>query len=158
MVARNLGVRGETIAGCEPKGLPLGALSEFSGVGTFVNFRSSMSRVWGIVMHIRSGSFKSINHVFPYLGRGCIVILAMVFIITAELSVSTSWSAASSMATSTETVNRTHKADRLPLPALHRDSVNFRLEHPAKLPIGCESVASFLARSPLAQIAGRCVS
>jgi hypothetical protein len=31
------------------------------------------------------------------------------------------------------TVNRTHKGDRLPLPALHRDSVNFRLEHPAKI-------------------------
>jgi hypothetical protein len=52
-------------------------------------------------MHIRSGSFRSINHVFPYLGRGCIVILAMVFIVTAELSVSTSWSAASITAPST---------------------------------------------------------
>ena len=100
-------------------------------------------------MRIRSGPFKSINRVFPYLGRGCIVILAMVFIVTAELSVSTTWSAASSMATSMETVNRTHKGDRLALPALHRDSLNFRLEHPAKLPVGCESVASFLARSPV---------
>jgi benzoylformate decarboxylase len=68
-------------------------------------------------MRIRSGPFKSINRVFPYLGRGCIVILAMVFIVTAELSVSTTWSAASSMATSMETVNRTHKGDRLALPA-----------------------------------------
>jgi hypothetical protein len=102
----------------------------------------------GIIMHIRR-LIKSINRAFPYLGRGCIVILAMVFIITAELSVSTTWSAASSMATSMETANRTHKGDRLPLPALHRDSVNFRLEHPAKLPVGCESVASFLARSPV---------
>ena len=39
-------------------------------------------------MHIRSGPFKSINRGFPYLGRGCIVILAMVFIVIAELSVS----------------------------------------------------------------------
>jgi hypothetical protein len=109
-------------------------------------------------MHIRSSPFKSINRGFPYLGRGCIVILAVVLIITAELSVATSWSAASSMATSMETVNRTHKGDRLPLLPLHRDSVNFRLEHPAKLPVGCELVASFLARSPLSQIAGRCVS
>ena len=143
---------------CEPKGLPLGAISEFSAVGIVVIFRSSRLRVWGILMHIRSGPFKSINRGFPYLGRGCIVILAVVLIITAELSVSTSWSAASSMATSMETVNRTHKTDRLPLPALHRDSVNFRLEHPAKLPVGCESVASSITRSPLAETARYCLS
>jgi hypothetical protein len=99
-----------------------------------------------------------INRGSPYLGRGCIVILAMVFIVTAELSVSTTWSAASSMAPSMETVNRTRKGDRLPVPALHRDSVNFRLEHPVKLPVGCESIASFLARSPLAETAGYCLS
>ena len=103
-------------------------------------------------MHIRSGSFKSINHVFPYLGRGCIVILAMVLIVTAELSVSTSWSAASSMATSIETVNRTHKGDRLPL---HRHTV---LNSPAKLPVGCESVISSVDSSPLAQMARGCQS
>jgi hypothetical protein len=109
-------------------------------------------------MYMRSGPFKSVNRSFPYLGRGCIVILATVLIITAELSVSTSWSAASSMATSMETVNRTHKGDRLPLPALHRDSVNFRLEHAAKLPVGCESVVSSFPRSPLAETAGYCLS
>jgi hypothetical protein len=45
-------------------------------------------------MPIQSGLFKSINRAFPYLGRGCIVTLAVVSIITAELSVSTTWSAA----------------------------------------------------------------
>jgi hypothetical protein len=146
-------------SGCEPKGLPLGALSEFSGVGIAVNFHSSMSRVWGILMHVRSGSFKLINRAFPYVGRGRIVMLAMVFIVTAELSVSTSWSAASSMATSMETVNRTHKSDRLPLvPVLHRNTLSIRLEHPAKLPVGCESVASPITRSPLAESARYCLS
>jgi hypothetical protein len=87
------------------------------------------------------------------------VMLAMVFIVTAELSVSTSWSAASSMATSTETVNRTHKSDRLPLvPVLHRNTLSIRLEHPAKLPVGCESVASPITRSPLAESARYCLS
>ena len=110
-------------------------------------------------MYMRSGPFKSVNRSFPYLGRGCIVILAMVFIVTAELSVSTSWSAASSMATSMETVNRTHKGDRLPLPSFHRDSANFRLEHSAKkLPVGCESVESSITRSPLAETARYCLS
>ena len=110
-------------------------------------------------MHIRSGSFKLINRSCPYLGRACIVILAMVFLITAELSVSTTtWSAASSMPPSVETVNRTSKGDRLPLPPLHSDSVNFQLQHPAKLPVGCESVASSITRSPLAETARYCLS
>ena len=146
--------------GSEPKGLPLGAISEFSGVGIAVNFHSSMSQVWGILMHIRSGRFKLINRSSPYFARGCIVMLAMVFLITAELSVpTTTWSAVSPMTPSVDTVNRAHKGDRLPLPpALHRDRVNFRLEHPAKLPVGCELVASSITRSPLAETAGYCLS
>ena len=138
-------------SGCEPKGLPLGALSEFPWVGIAVNFHSSMSRVWGILMHIRSGPFKSINRAFPYLGRGCIVVLAMVLIITSELSVSTTtWSAASITAHSTQTIDRAAKGDRLPL---HRDTV---LNSPAKLPVGCESVISSVDSSPLAQMARSC--
>jgi hypothetical protein len=110
-------------------------------------------------MHIRSGPFKSINRSFPYLGRGCIVILAMVLIITAELSASTTWSATSSMAPSMQTVDRAKKGDRLlPFPALHRDTVNFPLKSPAKLPVGCESVVSSFPRSPLTETAGYCLS
>jgi hypothetical protein len=87
------------------------------------------------------------------------VILAIVLIITAELSVSATWSAALSMAPSMEAVNRAPKGDRFPLlPALHRDKVNFRLGHPAKLPLGCESGASSITRSQLAETAGYCLS
>jgi hypothetical protein len=158
-IANNLPCYRRSHCGCEPKGLPLGALSEFSAVGIAVNFHSSMARVWGILMRIRSGSFESINRGFPYLGRGCIVFLAMVLIITAELSVSTTWSATSSMAPSMETVNRTHKGDRFPLlPALNRDTVNFLLKSAAKLPVGCESVTSPLVQSPLSETAGYCLS
>jgi hypothetical protein len=152
MIAPFLEIDRDGAPNCEPTGLPLGALSEFSAVGIVVNFHQSISRVWGIVMHIRSGSFKSINHVFPYLGRGCIVILAMVFIVTAELSVSTTWSAASMTAPSTQTVDRAAKGDRLPL---HRHTV---LNSPAKLPVGCESVISSVDSSPLAQMARSCQS
>jgi hypothetical protein len=110
-----------------------------------------------MLMPIRSGLFKSINRAFPYLGRGCIVILAMVSIITTELSVSTTWSAASSVS-STETVNRTQKGERLPLvPTLQRNTVNLPLGHD-ELPVGCESLGGPLAHSPLAHISGRCLS
>jgi hypothetical protein len=109
-------------------------------------------------MHIRR-LIKSINRGFPYLGRGCIMILAIVLFIIAEISASTTWSAASSMAASMETVNRTHKTDRLPLvPVLHRNTLSIRLEHPAKLPVDCESVASPITRSPLAESARYCLS
>jgi hypothetical protein len=63
--------------------------------------------------------------------------------------------------------NRTGKGDRLPLvPALHRIPAN----QPAKIEVlrtsapdqelvdGCESLASSLSGSPLANIAGRCLS
>ena len=110
-------------------------------------------------MRIRGGLFKSVNRRFPYLSRDCIVSLAMVFIITAELSTSITWSAASERAPSMQTVDRAKKGDRLPLfPTLHPDTVNFGLKRPAKLPVGCESVASSLSRSPLTETAGRCLS
>ena len=116
-------------------------------------------------MPIRNGLFKSINRAFPYLGRGCIVTLAVVSIITAELPVSTTWSAASSVVSSAEIVNRAQKGDRLPLAPLYRNTVNLPLNRtePTRfsdqaLPIGCESVSSPLAHSPLTHVAGRCLS
>src|SRR5436305_3417211 len=95
-----------------------------------------MSGGLAMLMRIRSGLFRAINGAFPYLGKGCcILMLAVVFIITTELSVSTTWSASTAAIPSMqEVVNRTHKADRLPLPLITRADY--------KLPIGCESVVS----------------
>ena|SRR5262245_29819345 len=60
-------------------------------------------------------------------------------------------------------VNRTLKGDRLPLtPAKSRNAVNGPIEIKAppapKLLDGCEPMVSAIGQSPLAQIAGRCVS
>ena len=63
---------------------------------------------------------------------------------------------------SRETINRARKGDRLPLvlasdpnPA-NRPVIRRSVEH--SLPDGCEALASPLARSVVAHIAGRCVS
>jgi hypothetical protein len=101
-------------------------------------------------MFVRNGLFKSLNRNFPYLSRGCIVILALVVIVTGELSASTTWSAAPSAIPAMEVVNRTHKGDRLPLPRIER------ADH--ELPVGCESVVSSVLRSPLTHVARRCLS
>src|SRR5436853_2422471 len=71
--------------------------------------------MWGdlaMLMPVRSGLFKSINRNFPYLTRGYIVILALVVIVTSELSASTTWSAAPSALPSVQVVDRTSKGDR----------------------------------------------
>jgi hypothetical protein len=110
-------------------------------------------------MPIRNGLFKSINRAFPYLGRGCVVVLAAVSIITTELSVSTTWSAASSVVSSAEIVNRAQKGDRLPLaPTLSVKPTEQTGLSDQALPVGCESVGSPLAHSPSAHIARGCVS
>jgi hypothetical protein len=96
---------------------------------------------------------------------GCSVILAMVSILAViEMPIASAWFGA---APAGEMVNRTEKRDRLPLfPAFHQNPTH----RPAKMNVlripaadqalidGCESLASPLARSPLAQIAGRCLS
>jgi hypothetical protein len=78
------------------------------------------------------------------------VTLAAVSIITIQLSVSTTWSAASAIPSMEEVVNRTHKGDRLPLPRIERAD--------QKLPVGCESVVSSVLRSPLTHVARDCLS
>jgi hypothetical protein len=103
-----------------------------------------------MLIPVRNGLFKSINRNFPYLIRGSIVILALVIIVTSELSASVTWSAAPSAIPSVEVVNRAHKADRLPLPRIER------ADH--ELPVGCESVVSALVRSPLTHVARACLS
>jgi hypothetical protein len=107
----------------------------------------------------RAGPVQSVIHAFPYLGRGVIVALAVVSIITTELSVSTTWSAASSVGSSAEVVNRAQKGDRLPLvpmlPAKPTEQIGFNDQ---ALPVGCEAVSSPLAHSRSAHIARGCVS
>ena len=96
-------------------------------------------------MLIRRGIVSAINHTFPYLSRGFIVILALVVVITSELSASTTWSAAPSPVPAVDVVSRAHKADRLPLPRIER------ADH--ELPVGCESVVGSFTRSPLTHVA-----
>jgi hypothetical protein len=93
------------------------------------------------------------------------MLLATVSIVIGiEVSVAT---ASSGAAPSMEIVNRALKGNRLPLvPALHQNPVSGPLEvNVPRVPVpdggladGCEPVASPFTHSPLAQIAGRCLS
>ena len=113
---------------------------------------------------LRGDLFSSTGRVLRYLTSGCSVLLAIVSIVIGiEVSVATS----SGAALSTEIINRARKGDRLPVvPVLHKNPVNRppqvnlpRIPAPDQdLADGCESLASPLAHSPLAQIAGRCLS
>jgi hypothetical protein len=114
---------------------------------------------------LRSGLFSATGRGVQYLVGGCSVLLATVFIVIGiEVSVAT---ASSATATSVEIINRARKGNRLPLvPVLHQNPVSRpaevslpRIPAPGQgLADGCESLASPLARSPLAQIASRCLS
>jgi hypothetical protein len=99
-------------------------------------------------MRVRFDLISSINRGFPCLGRGRIVLFAMLLIVAA--SASSTWSAPSATALSMQTVDRAHKADRLPL---HRDPAVAM-----QLPEGCESLVSSVDRSPLAKMARTCES
>jgi hypothetical protein len=82
------------------------------------------------------------------------------FLIGLEVSATT---AAPSLQRSEPVVNRTLKGDRLPTtPAKSRNAVNGPVEMKAppapRLLDGCEPMVSAIGQSPLAQIAGRCVS
>ena len=98
----------------------------------------------------------------PYSVGGCPVVLAMASIIIAiEISFAAALSGAA--APSVEIVNR--KGDRLPLFFVsHAINQPLQINRPRipgpeqELADGCESLASSLAYSPLANIAGRCVS
>jgi hypothetical protein len=108
-------------------------------------------------MFAQGGPVRSINRGFPYLGRGCIVFLAVVAITMSELYVSTT-SSASSEVSSVNIVDRTTKGDRLPLvPTLPlKNTKRSGLNHP--LPVGCKGVVSYLAHFPSMHIARRCLS
>lgn len=97
------------------------------------------------------------------LGRGLIVAIAAVaFVVGFGMSDLTARSGA---APSGPSVNRVLKGDRLPLaPAVRPNGMrqapkaNSPRETAAKLPIGCDALASSLASRQAARIAGRCVS
>jgi hypothetical protein len=114
---------------------------------------------------LRSDLFSSTGRALQYLISGCSVLLAIVSIVVGiEVSVAT---ASSGAAPSTKIINRAQKGDRLPVvPALHQNPVSRPPEvNLARIPAPdqnladcCESLASPLAHSPLAQVAGRCLS
>ena len=93
------------------------------------------------------------------------VAVACCFLIGLQVSATT---AAPSAGQTSLTINRTLKSDRMPLvPAITRNAVNGPVETnaptatPDPKPLlldGCEPMVSAIGQSPLAQIAGRCVS
>jgi hypothetical protein len=114
-------------------------------------------------MHTSPRTSESLGRVSPYVVDACYLILAIMPILGGI-------SAAIGCLGGTpvlEMVNRTGKGDRLPplVPAFHRNAVdqpvetNFLQTAPdQELIDGCESLASPLTRSRLAQMAGRCLS
>ena len=98
-------------------------------------------------------------------GFGGAVFAVACFLIGLEVSATT---AAPSASQTSLTINRTLKSDRMPLaPLKSRNAVNGPIETnaPAATPAskprlldGCEPMVSAIGQSPLAQIAGRCVS
>ena len=89
----------------------------------------------------------------------CSMVLASAFVFVGiELSGPT---ISSNTAAKNERVNRVGKTDRLPRISAFRNVVKPAmgvLDPNQKLVDGCEALASPLAGSPLAQMAGRCVS
>jgi hypothetical protein len=90
--------------------------------------------------------------------------VACCFLIGLQVSATT---AAPSAGQTSLTINRTLKSDRKPLVATTRNAVNGPVETnaptgtPGPKPLlldGCEPMVSAIGQSPLAQIAGRCVS
>ena len=105
----------------------------------------------------RTGPVQSIIRVFPYLGKGCIVILAAVAIITSGLSVATT-SSAFSVVSPADIVDRSHKGNRLPVMPTPPFKSTKRTGSNYELPVGCEAVTSPLTHSASANIARRCLS
>jgi hypothetical protein len=92
----------------------------------------------------------------------CSLVLAIISIfISIKVSAATVWSGVAP-----EIINRARKADRLPLmlasdPTRANRPIEVNVPGPSvqrSLPDGCEALASPLARSTVAHIAGRCVS
>jgi hypothetical protein len=105
------------------------------------------------------------NHSRYLVGCGGAVFAVACFLIGLEVSATT---AAPSVGQPASMVDRSLKSDRMPLvPMRSRNAVNGPVETnaPAAAPApkprlldGCEPMVSAIGQSPLAQIAGRCVS
>jgi hypothetical protein len=111
-----------------------------------------------------SGSIASSDRSLCCFLIACSLIVAIIsMLVGIKVSAATAWSG---VAASKQTINSARKGDRLPLvvvsdptPANGRIEVNLprrAVQH--SLPDGCEALASPLARSTAAQIAGRCMS
>jgi hypothetical protein len=110
-----------------------------------------------------SGSVGSRDRL-RYLLIACSLVLVIISILISIRASAGTISAAA--APSKEIINRALKGDRLPLAltpystptngAMEGKVPRISVEH--GLPAGCEALASLLARSAAAQIAGRCVS
>jgi hypothetical protein len=109
-----------------------------------------------------SGLVASRDRSLRYLLIACSLVVAIIsMLVSINVSAATVWS---DVAPSKETINRARKGDRLPL-VLAFDSGNRLIAVNVSrravqhcLPDGCEALASHLARSAAAHIAGRCVS
>src|SRR5262249_20869261 len=99
-----------------------------------------------------------------YFLIACSLVVAIIFILTSiAVSAAPVWS---DVVASKQTIDRTHKGDRLRLVlasdlnpadrASEAHSPHRSVQH--DLPDGCEALASHLARSQAAHVAGRCVS
>jgi hypothetical protein len=111
-----------------------------------------------------SGLVSSRDRSLRYLLIACGLVIATIsMLVSIKVSAATVWSG---VAASKVTINPARKGDRLPLvlgsdpnPANRPIEVNVprrAVQH--SLPDGCEALASHLARSTAAHIAGRCVS
>jgi len=99
-----------------------------------------------------------------YVLIACSLIVAIIsMLVSIKVSAAPVWSG---VAASKQTMDRAHKGDRLPLMLASDSSPAERaieIHVPRRavqrgLPDGCEALASPLARSAIAHIAGRCVS
>src|SRR5271165_5416171 len=106
-------------------------------------------------------SRSSLAPASPYVVGASVIFAFISIFVGIEPSVTTA-SSASSGSAAVEKVNRAGKANRQPLfPVFGRNTVNPPMGAQApdqELFDGCESLVSALVRSPLGQMAGRCLS
>jgi hypothetical protein len=150
---------------CKPPECPGGTTPEFSRLALPRKIAPSHGDGDHVMLARVSDLRSPTGRGFRYLFGGLSVLVATVSIVTAiEVSLAPAWSGAVPIG---ETINRASKGDRLPpVPTLHPDAVNRSLEvnrrprtrAPQSLTEGCEALVSPLARTPLAYIAGRCLS
>jgi hypothetical protein len=110
----------------------------------------------------RFGLVSSRDRSVRYFLIACSLVVAIISMLTSiTVSAAPVWSG---VAASKQTIDRTRKGDRLPLASdLSPTDRPIGVDAPRRvvqhgLPEGCEALASHLARSRAAHIAGRCLS